>query len=140
MFRPIRFCLTLLISLLALYGMARLLFLLAGFPVSLSPAPFACIVIAALLEGHHYGKSNKKRPSRDATWVAAISMTAMSVLVLDAIYAVFRIFSPSHIASLSQIDPVNFAFALIGLSVATCVAVRFSYEAGLKLVLDRYTS
>ncbi|WP_298844298.1 ABZJ_00895 family protein [uncultured Roseobacter sp.] len=139
MFRPIRFCLTMFLSLVATAAIAQLLFVSTGLSVSLAPAPFACLVFAALLEGQSFAKGNKKRPQRDAIWLAALSMTAMAVLILDAIYAFFRIFSPAHVAALGQIEPMNFAVALIALAIVACIAVRFSYETGLKLVLDRHT-
>ncbi|WP_436398637.1 ABZJ_00895 family protein [Roseobacter sp. S98] len=139
MFRPIRFCLTMILSLAAVAVIAQIVFIVSGLSISLSPVPFACLVLAALLEGQNYAKSHKKRPQRDTIWLAALSMTAMAVLVLDAIYALFRIFSPHHVAVLGQIEPMNFALALVALAVVACIAVRFSYEAGLKIVLDRYT-
>lgn len=64
-------------------------------------------------------------------------MTAICVLMFDAAYAVLLSLEFAAADALALIEPADFAMSMICLALVCCVLIRFSYEAGLKLVLDR---
>lgn len=137
MFRPFWFIVTAMAMLLSASVIVQGVATLTGSRTSMLPVAGAAVVIAALLEGQNYARTRKAWPGRQLIWLAALSMTAITALIVDAFYALSLLLETGHADGLREIEPLVFGLSIVILAGVSCIVLRFSYEAGLKLVLDR---
>lgn len=124
-FRPAIYALTYVLTALGAVLLVVLMIYLTGINISSAAMQFLPVVVAAMVEGHHLGKSGAPQPSNGAMWRAAVAMTGMAAGLL-------LMWTWGQLMTAGQVVSSQMLF-IIGLMVfAYLIANRWFFQLGFR--------